>query len=80
MRLGATELIVILIIVLLIFGPKQLPKLGKVVGSAFKSTKKQVAKASKEWEENMEDDDDDDEEKPAKKKSSKSSKKKKKDA
>ena len=79
MRLGATELIVILIIVLLIFGPKQLPKLGKVVGSAFKSTKKQVAKASKEWEENMEDDDDD-EEKPAKKKSSKSSKKKKKDA
>lgn len=50
MRLGTPELIVILIIILLIFGPKQLPKLGKVVGSAFKSARKQVAKAEDQWE------------------------------
>jgi sec-independent protein translocase protein TatA len=34
--LGPTELIIILLIVLVLFGPKQLPKLGKMFGRAMK--------------------------------------------
>jgi len=39
MKLGTTELIVILIIVLLIFGPTQIPKLTKMFGKSVKSFK-----------------------------------------
>lgn len=35
--LGMTEIIVILVIVLLIFGPKNLPKLGKAIGRTVKN-------------------------------------------
>lgn len=38
-RLGTTELLVILGIALIIFGPKQLPKLGKTLGNTIKSFK-----------------------------------------
>ncbi len=34
--LGPTELAIILLIVLVLFGPKQLPKLGKMFGKAMK--------------------------------------------
>ena len=34
--LGMPELIIILLVVLLIFGPKQLPKLGKAMGKTIK--------------------------------------------
>ena len=34
--LGPTELAIILLIVLVLFGPKQLPKLGKMFGRAMK--------------------------------------------
>ena len=37
MRLGPMELVVILVVVLLIFGPKNLPKLGKAFGSTVKN-------------------------------------------
>lgn len=37
MRLGPLELVVILVVVLLIFGPKNLPKLGKAFGSTVKN-------------------------------------------
>ena len=37
MRLGPMELVVILVVVLLIFGPKSLPKLGKAFGSTVKN-------------------------------------------
>ena len=37
MRLGPMELVVILLVVLLIFGPKNLPKLGKAFGSTVKN-------------------------------------------
>jgi len=47
--LGAPELIVILIVVLVIFGPKNLPKLGKSLGETVKNVR-----------EGMEGDDDDD--------------------
>ncbi len=40
MGIGATELIVILIVVLLIFGPSRLPGLGKAVGETIRGFKK----------------------------------------
>ncbi len=38
-RIGVTELIVVLIIVLIIFGPKQLPKLSKTLGETLRGFK-----------------------------------------
>ena len=35
--LGVPELVVILLVVLLIFGPKNLPKLGPAIGKTFKN-------------------------------------------
>lgn len=43
MKLGTTELIVILAIVLIIFGPKQLPKLSKMIGKTVKGFKQGVS-------------------------------------
>ena len=40
MSLGPTELIVLLVVVLLFFGPKRLPELGSAVGKGIKSFKK----------------------------------------
>jgi sec-independent protein translocase protein TatA len=37
--IGAPELIIILVIVLILFGPKRLPALGKSIGKTFKSLK-----------------------------------------
>ena len=39
MRIGPQELMIVLIIVLVIFGPKNLPKLGKMFGKTMKSFK-----------------------------------------
>ncbi len=36
MKLGTTELLIILAVVLLIFGPSQLPKLSKMLGRSVK--------------------------------------------
>ena len=55
MRIGPTEIFVILIVVLIIFGPKNLPKLGKMFGQTMKGFK-----------EGIDDDDDDDTTKKAK--------------
>lgn len=38
-KFGATELIIILLIVLVLFGPKQLPKLSKMFGKSIKGFK-----------------------------------------
>ena len=40
MRLGPQEFIIVLIIVLVIFGPKNLPKLGKMFGKTINGFKK----------------------------------------
>ena len=40
MRLGTNELLIILVVVLLIFGPKNLPKLGKMFGKTINGFKK----------------------------------------
>lgn len=39
MKLGHTELIMILLVVIIIFGPKQLPKLSKMLGKSIKNFK-----------------------------------------
>ena len=39
MKLGTTELIIILVIVVLLFGPTQLPKLSRMFGKSVKSFK-----------------------------------------
>lgn len=53
-KMGIWELLIILVIVLLIFGPKALPKLGKSVGKTIGSFKK-----------GLNEDGDDEDEKPA---------------
>jgi sec-independent protein translocase protein TatA len=52
--IGPTELIIVLVIVLLIFGPKRLPGLGKQLGSGMREFKDSITASSKR------DDDDDD--------------------
>lgn len=39
MRIGTQELMIILLVVLIIFGPKQLPKLGKMFGKTMRNFK-----------------------------------------
>ena len=43
MGLGIPELVVLVVIVLLFFGPSRLPGLGKAVGSAIRGFKKGVS-------------------------------------
>ena len=40
--LGGTELIIILVIVLILFGPKRLPQLGKSLGKTVKAVREGV--------------------------------------
>ncbi len=40
MNMGMTEIILLLVIVLLLFGPSRLPSLGKAVGETIKGFKK----------------------------------------
>ena len=53
---GITEIIIILVVVLIIFGPKNLPKLGSAIGKAVKNLReglggnKKVAQAEDETE------------------------------
>jgi len=47
--LGIPEVIVILVIALLIFGPKKLPELGKSLGKGLTSFKKGLSEASDEF-------------------------------
>ena len=55
--IGIPELIIILVILLIIFGPKRLPGLGKSLGSGMREFKDSVTGKSK--------DDEDDHERPA---------------
>lgn len=47
-KLGTTELILILVIALLIFGPSKLPEIGKSIGQAIKEFKKGTSSIQKE--------------------------------
>ncbi len=45
-RIGHTELILILVIALVIFGPSKLPAIGKAIGSAINGFKLQLNKST----------------------------------
>lgn len=60
MRIGTNELLIILVVALLIFGPKNLPKLGKMFGKTMSNFKKGMDEAD--------DDDDDSSDKKSEKK------------
>ncbi len=47
---GTAEIIVILVIALLIFGPRKLPEIGKAVGSAVTEFKKGISGVTDEFE------------------------------
>lgn len=48
MKLGPLELIIILIVVLLLFGPKNLPKLGSAIGQSMKNLREGLNSGKKE--------------------------------
>ncbi|MGM0397025.1 MAG: twin-arginine translocase TatA/TatE family subunit [Bacillota bacterium] len=50
-RLGAPELILILAIALVIFGPSKLPEIGKSLGKALGEFKSQTNKVTEEFTE-----------------------------
>jgi sec-independent protein translocase protein TatA len=51
--LGPTELIVILIIALVIFGPSRLPKVGQSVGQALKAFRDSTDKVQEEVQKSL---------------------------
>ena len=75
--MGVHELLIILVVILLIFGPKNLPKLGSALGKTVKNLRegmsddKQVEEEADEVEE-----DDEESEKPAAKKKTTAARKK----
>ena len=58
-NIGVPELLIILVILLLIFGPKRLPGLGRQLGSGMREFKDSITGKS-----SSDDDDDDDAEQP----------------
>ena len=71
-KIGTGELIVILVVALLIFGPSRLPALGKMAGKALGTIRHYTN--TDNWGDFLDDEDDDDEEeivKPKKKKTTK---------
>lgn len=78
--IGAPELVVILIIVLVLFGPKRLPQLGSSLGKTVKNIREGMESEDAEDVEYEDDEDEDDEDEepeeepaPRKKKSAKKS-------
>lgn len=53
-NIGPTELIIILVIILIIFGPKNLPKIGQALGKGIKEFKDAAKGLSEESEEEPE--------------------------
>ena len=74
--MGVPELLIILVVILLIFGPKNLPKLGSALGKTVKNLREGMADDKKDDEEDVEEVEEDDDEKPAKKKTTTAARKK----
>jgi sec-independent protein translocase protein TatA len=55
--IGAPELLIVLVIVLLIFGPKRLPGLGRQLGSGMREFKESISGKGGRDEDEEEDDD-----------------------
>jgi sec-independent protein translocase protein TatA len=52
--LGPTELIIILIIALIIFGPSRLPKIGQSIGQALRAFRESTDKVQSEVKKSLE--------------------------
>jgi sec-independent protein translocase protein TatA len=55
MNVGAPELIIVLVVVLLLFGTTRLPKLARSLGQASREFKEGVAEGTKERDEESKD-------------------------
>lgn len=53
--LGPTELIIILIIALIIFGPSRLPKIGQSIGQALRAFRDSASKVEEEMKKSLDD-------------------------
>ena len=51
-RIGTSELILILVIALVIFGPSKLPEIGRAIGTSIKEFKKSIGSISEDSENN----------------------------
>jgi len=54
-QLGFSELLVIFIVALLVFGPKKLPELGKSLGKGIREFKKATEELKSSWEDQVKD-------------------------
>ncbi len=63
-NIGPTELIIVLVIVLVIFGPKKLPGLGRSLGTSMREFKDSITGKDDDKSISAGDDDEDDEPKP----------------
>ena len=54
MNLGFTEIVVIFVIALLIFGPRKLPELGRSLGKGLNEFKRASNELKRTWEEEVE--------------------------
>ena len=54
-QLGITEMMVIFIIALLVFGPKKLPELGKSLGKGIREFRKHTEELKSSWDDQMRD-------------------------
>lgn len=73
--LGVPELLIILAVALLIFGPKNLPKLGSALGRTVKNLRDGIGGGAKKEIEEVEEEEEEVEEKPVRKKKAASAKK-----
>ena len=73
--LGVPELRIILAVALLIFGPKNLPKLGSALGRTVKNLRDGMGGGAKKEIEDLDDEEEEVEEKPVRKKKAASAKK-----
>ncbi len=53
MKIGTTELIIILVVVVLIFGPTQIPKLSRMIGKSIKNLRAGMSDGEEETAENV---------------------------
>ncbi len=54
-RIGPWEIVIIVVLVLLFFGPKKLPEFGAAIGEFFKRFKKASREAEEEFKKAVED-------------------------
>ena len=73
--MGVPELLIILVVILLIFGPKNLPKLGSALGKTVKNLREGMGDSTKAEEEADEVEAEEDDEDAAKKKTTAARKK-----